>query len=96
MFSLHPSPHTYNFFPVRRTFKIYSLQLSNILVELLTTVYITNQGLIYLITGKFVLSDHLHPFDPPPKMHLWQPPICGIRNKILMNKFNQGGKRPLH
>ena len=96
MFSLHPSPHIYNSFPVRRSFKLYSLQLSNILIEFLTTVYITNQGLIYLITGKFVFSDHLHPFDPPPKMHLWQPPICGIRNKILMNKFNQGGERPLH
>ena len=38
-----------------RTFKIYALQLSNILTVLLTTVYITNQGLICLITGKFVL-----------------------------------------
>ena len=79
-----------------RTFNIYSLQLSNILIVLLTIVYITNQGLIYLITGKFVLSVHLYPFDPPPKMHLWHPPICDIKNKILLNKFNQGGERPLH
>lgn len=55
--SLHSSPYTVTFFfPVMRTFKIYSVSVYNmILLTVVTMLYLIFPGLIYLITGSLYL-----------------------------------------
>lgn len=54
------------FFLVMRPFKIYSFstfQMHNtVLLTIITMLHITSSELIYLVTGNFLLLDHLHPF----------------------------------
>lgn len=62
-----------------RTFKIYD-SLSNfqmygtVLVTAVPGLFTTPPGLSH--SRKFALFDRFHSFPPPPKPHLWHPPVC--------------------
>ena len=65
-----------------RTFKIYSLsnfQIYNeVLVDIVTTLYIISQITYLFYNWKFEPFDHLSSFYLTLISHSWQPPICSL------------------
>ena len=77
------NPHTDKFFPVLRTFKIYSLNkfqysYNTASITIVTMLYLTFPELIY--KWKFSAFDHLSAFKPHPSPPacFWQPPVCSL------------------